>query len=105
MPTEVIDLLTGLSVERAVFLALMLFGTPAAVVLYVANTDLDLRTPVVRAAGTVHQAAVYAGHDLNRAYALLALHAAQLRGRARLLAVRGLLVLLLRLTAPKGNLR
>lgn len=110
MPTEVIDLLAGLSVERAVFLALMLFGTPAAIVLYVANTDLDLRTPVVRAAGTAHQAAVHAGHDLNRAICLLTLHTAQVRDRARIALVTALLLAVAHLdpTSPiskKGGTR
>lgn len=103
MPTEVIDMLAGLTVERAVFLALMLFGTPAAVVLYVANSDLDLRTPVVRAAGSVHQAAVHAGHDVNRWLALALAHAAQLRDRARLILIAGLLLAVAYLDTTSNN--
>lgn len=44
-------------------------------------------------------------YDVRRALKLLALHVAQIRDRALLAAVRGLLALLLRLTVSKGVTR
>lgn len=65
-------------------------------------SDFDPRPAVRHAAASVHQAAVFAGHDLNHAVALLALHARQARDRARRAAARCLLALLLRLTVSNG---
>lgn len=108
--------LTGLTPASATALGLVPVGA-IGLVLSFASADaryFDPRPAVRRSLETgrlqpLWQVAVYAGRDLIRTYAwtttLLRLHAAQLRDRTRLLAVRGLLVLLLRLTAPNGDAR
>lgn len=97
MPTEVIDALAGMNVEQAVFLAVGLFGTGAAVTLLLANAHHLCPQPVL-------QAAVHAGHDLNRAVALAALHASKAVLLARIWLVAALLVAVAYLdTTPSRN--
>lgn len=58
--------LAGLTPEAAVFLALMLFGS--SLVPFFLLVDAEF-TALHRAVEAVHQAAVHAGHDVNRAIA------------------------------------
>lgn len=69
-------------------------------VLAFADADLDPRPAVRRSAGAVHQGAVYAGHDLNRAYALV-LHEVQAAWTQAALTLAALLIL----TIPNGSTR
>lgn len=95
MPPEVIDLLAHMSATRAVCLALWLVGSGSTVVLLAANTDHSLDPRPV-----LHQAAVHAGHDLNRAYATT-LRLARTARRQTALTAAALLIL----TIPTGDHR
>jgi hypothetical protein len=81
MPTEVINLLAGLSPARAVFLAASLFALSLVPFFALLGLHFDRASAVGRAATAVHQVAVHAGHDLNRAAAPLLCRAGRARAR------------------------
>ena len=78
------------------------------------RADFDPRPAVRRTTAVVHQAAVHAGHDLNRAIATgqrvartavkrLVLVVLNARDRARLVVICALLASARRLNTPKGT--
>lgn len=105
MPTEVIDALAGLSVEQAVCLALMLFGSAACVCLLLIDAHIDPDSTAGRAIAGAHQAAVHAGHDVNRWTAIAWLQAAKAVLLARIALVHVLLVVVAHLNpaAPSSK--
>ncbi|MFC8515542.1 hypothetical protein [Streptomyces sp. NPDC057257] len=99
MPNEVIDALAGLNVERAIFLALALFGSSAAVLLLALSEGPLL--PEHWVPERVRKSA---------AYELAALRWFQFRDRARLALVAALLICVARLDSSspisrKGDVR
>lgn len=99
--------LADLTPAAAVFLSVGVVFSGFVPVLLLAEarlTDFDPRPAVRRTAEAVHQAAVHAGHDVNRAIARLQLAALQLRDRTRLALYDALLAALHHL-APKGTTR
>lgn len=103
MPTSVIDLLAGLSVAEAVFLALMLFGSAACVWLLLVDVRVAPDSPVGRAVASVRQTAVHAGHDLSRWAATAWLYAAKAVLLARVVLSALLLVVAAHLTPAASN--
>jgi hypothetical protein len=95
----VLTLLTDLTPASAVCLSISIYAAASIPVLLV-PADVDPRPAVRRIAAVLHQGAVHAGHDLNRAYATsqrLAGHAL----REAALTVAALLIL----TIPTGGHR
>lgn len=103
MPTEVIDLLADMSVERAICLALMVCGAPAAVLL-LALSEGPILPERVRKSAAYELAALRWFQSRERAHLVLTSAGAfvlRLTGRGRDLVVTALLFVA-RHIEPKG---
>jgi hypothetical protein len=69
MPDSVISLLADMNVAAAVCLGVAVPAAASVPYFLLVNADLDPRPTVRRVVSAVHQVAVHAGHDLNRALA------------------------------------
>ena len=94
-----LSFLADLTVPAAVCLTVSVWAACVAPCVLLVDADLDdVRSAVRRAVATVHQGAVHAGHDFNRAVAAIERRAGQ-AARDTAVTVAALLIL----TIPTGG--